>query len=168
MYFYYTFLPCFCQYTISYYANYILCIQLWYNFRHIFTDISYLSDRLLSVPCSSYNPVTKSLFITSFWLTKSRKGLYLPGFGNLHQFRQDLQLICKAQPVSVSAHNEPLQLPQMQQEFLCSLWEGSCQTAVTCFVVQEILVRTITWLRCQCEWVLSFCFECRIEGDKFQ
>lgn len=35
--------------------------------------------------------------------------------GNLHQFRQDLQLICKAQPVSVSAHNEPLQLPQMQQ-----------------------------------------------------
>ena len=116
MYFYYTFLPCFCQYTISYYANYILCIQLRYNFRHIFTDISYLSDRLLSVPCSSYNPVTKSLFYHQLLTYKKPEKAYtFPGFGNLHQFRQDLQLICKAQPVSVSAHNEPLQLPQMQQ-----------------------------------------------------
>ena len=116
MYLYYTFLPFF----VNTQFHIMLIIYFVYNYDIIFDIFSQiyliLLDRLLSVPCSSYNPVTKSLFYHQLLTYKKPEKAYtFPGFGNLHQFRQDLRLICKAQPVSVSAHNEPLQLPQMQQ-----------------------------------------------------
>ena len=56
-------------------------------------------------------------------------------------------------------------LRSLEQSF-CSLRECSGQTAVTCLVVQEILIRTVARLGCQSERILALCLELRIEGEE--
>ncbi|CDD35973.1 unknown [Roseburia sp. CAG:309] len=52
------------------------------------------------------------------------------------------------------------------EQSFCSFWERLDQTCITCFVVQEVLVRTVSFFGCQSEWVLSFCLQVWIEAEQ--
>ena len=52
------------------------------------------------------------------------------------------------------------------EESFCTLWEWLDQTSITSLVVQEVLIRTISLFGCQSEWILSFCFQLRVEGEQ--
>ena len=52
------------------------------------------------------------------------------------------------------------------EESFCTLWEWLDQTSITSLVVQEVLIRTVSLFGCQSEWILSFCFQLRVEGEQ--
>ena len=52
------------------------------------------------------------------------------------------------------------------KESLCSFWEWLNKTCITCLVVEEILIRSVTLFGCQGKWILSFCLKFRIEAKE--
>ena len=52
---------------------------------------------------------------------------------------------------------------RLSEESLSSFWEWLNKSCITSLVIKEFLILSITFLRCKCEWILSFSLKCWVE-----